>query len=236
MSTHENLPDDKSADDVSLQATTDLSSERARAIARRNFLRRSAGVAAPVVMTLQSGPVLAVQSITCQDKTNTPSPGDAGFADIIPSGFNEDTVGSPPFDYRIMSATDAAARDISTHPSTLLNGQRISSNLGSHSYIRCIPTELGTPGIDSDDFALTSGTQNSGTWRFMGSQFSGGYGLGGDPKNNIGPVGLFTIDANGEDIFQGCFGDNRAIPNDAVVLTTSCWTSLHPGGTINPNP
>lgn len=250
MSTSETKPPEQSNGDISNDLRSDgntkMVSERAKAIARRSFLRRSAGVAAPVVMTLQSGPVMAIASITCQDKTNIGiDPNDPNVANN-PSGFIE---ANPALgnvidirNLRSAGGTSTANNSYNTlvdDPASNggISQYALSATTGTDGVVRCVPTDLGTTGSPTvnGDFELVSSN-----WVFRGSDFSGGWGLGDslNPYPNTGPVALFTIDpTTNEDLFIGCYGDsvNTATgsppPQDvagATPLTHSCYSSLHP--------
>ena len=190
-------------------------SERAKAIARRSFLRKSAGIAAPVVMTLQSGPALAIRSITCQDKTGTVAPTNM-------SGFTAGTK-DPDATIQNLAATDVINSNpagIDTNPPpTGTELTRLSANDG---FVRC-------PNTAEDRFTANGGTPP--TWTFIGPDSTQFVNDGTGPSSNTGPIAYFSLDADNEDIFIGCFGDvtsPESDPDNNRPLTCSCWSSLHP--------
>ena len=227
MSTSETKPPKQSSGELSSDLRADapptVVSERAKAIARRSFLRRSAGIAAPVVMTLQSGPAMAIASITCQDKTNIVVDNQSGFRQATP----------PPADLtdsRLLNAdnnpllTDNNSVISQQTPDSALGGLRIPANDG---IARCGLTDLGNPAASpptTGDFTETPGGSND--WVYQGNLAQ----IDADPRNDRGPIALFNINANNEDVFVGCFGDKNIDVNfpDAHPLTCSCWTSLNP--------
>jgi len=254
MSTSETKPPKQSSGELSSDVRSDASpavaSERARAIARRSFLRRSAGIAAPVVMTLQSGPVMAIASITCQDKTSITIDPDApdnpnvaknpsGFVKADPAQLDVSDIRNLRANASLADNTDNGFNVLVIDPANTTTGlgkYALSSNGGPDGIVRCVPTDLGTAGSSGQngDFQIVSNK-----WIFRGSDFAGGSGLG-DPINpypNTGPVALFTIDGDNEDVFIGCYGDHADTvagttpPQDvagATPMTHSCYSSLHP--------
>lgn len=225
MSTSNNKPNTPPTAKASSQP-----SERARAIARRSFLRKSVGVAAPVVMTLQSGPALAIRSITCQDKTGTlevsnPS-GFTGTDATIPGGSNDANV-IPRLSID-PSSPDGVVSDADTLDSdpgnTSLGTQHLIRIPGNDGFARCTNTTVSTEPPTTD--ARFTGT---GPWVFQGPDGS----LVADPTAEMGPVAMFAIDADGENIFVGCYGDGSENMTDADgvlnrPMTNSCWSSLLP--------
>lgn len=209
MSTSDNKPDLPTETNGE---SANSGSERARAIARRSFLRKSAGVAAPVIMTLQSGPALAIRSITCADKT--------GQTELI---FDDQPDLHPRSGFVTPGTEDLKAGDLTNvDPSTIVD---LASNDG---FVRCSPNTAHTvtisPDVSGPFVALGPGATE---WSFMGPQ--GGVGLSADPTGDTGALALFTIDTNGEEIFEGCYGDGTetTLP-EARTLTCSCWSSLNP--------
>ena len=190
------------------EATND-SSERAKAIARRSFLRKSASIAAPVVMTLQSGPALAIRSITCQDKT-----GDLDLSNE--SGFTDEP-------------TLVAGNTITTNPVDLVD---LDPNDG---FVRCPATGHAVSDIapfpdTTENFTET--TDVPPEWSFNGPD---GIFDGNTATTETGPIAYFSI-IDGEETFEGCYGEpsmpqNGIDPNTGEpfrALTCSCWSSLNP--------
>ena len=192
------------------------SSEKARAIARRAFLRKSVGVAAPVVMTLQSGPALAIQSITCQDKTTIN--GDdflpPNLSDHPPTGFTisgtEKLQSGEDFDFSGTTPPDANSLDLAANHLAVNDG-----------YVRCVSPAPNTELLFSPapDPGVTVYNYQPGIGSFVSSSAT----------NDTGPVAVFTIDAQGEDAFAACYGSPDYPALGANPITTSCWSSLHPG-------
>ena len=187
-------------------------SERARAIARRSFLRKSAGIAAPVVMTLQSGPALAIRSITCADKT----------------GQTEQVFDNLPTEHPRSGFITADTENLKSGDLTNVDPATISDLAGNDGFVRCSPNTAHTVTISPDTTGpFVALGQNATEWSFMGPQ--GGVGLSADPTGDTGALALFTIDSDGEEIFEGCYGDGTetTLP-EARTLTCSCWSSLNP--------
>jgi len=209
MSTSDNKPDMPAETDTTAPTS---GSARAKAIARRSFLRRSAGVAAPVVMTLQSGPALAIRSITCADKT--------GQTDQV---FDDQPTVHPRSGFITAGTEDLKVGDL-----TNVDPTTIADLAGNDGFVRCSPNTLHTITISPDTtgpfVALGPGATE---WSFMGPQ--GGVGLSADPTGDTGALALFTINSDGEDVFEGCYGDGieTTLP-EARTLTCSCWSSLNP--------
>ena len=205
MSTSDNNPDLPTDAE---SAPTSNSSKRAQAIARRSFLRKSAGIAAPVVMTLQSGPSMAIASITCQDKT----------PDIVPDSFSGFTGGGTDpsdTDAKILVLKDTDT--LKTDPTVLT---RLDTNDG---LVRCPDTPTSNPGNRFTD-------NGGGNWTFNGPDNLTFVNDGSTPTDGTGAVAYFTLDVDNEDVFEGCFGaanEPQDIPN-ARPMTCSCWSSLHP--------
>jgi len=227
MSTSENKPDLPAETNAAPPAS---GSERAKAIARRSFLRKSAGIAAPVVMTLQSGPALAIRSITCQDKTGTlnvefPS-GFTGTDETIPSGSNDAQV--IPVLSTAPNATIMGVDTLDTDPAdpnapATIHLQRIPANDG---IVRCTNTSVTL------DTVVNPATFNQfgQEWRFQGPD---GTFDPGTSQTDIGPIAMFSIDADGDKLFEGCYGngsENLIGGNGEATrpLTCSCWSSLNP--------
>jgi len=207
MSTSETKPPKQSSGELSGDVRSDASptmvSERARAIARRSFLRRSAGIAAPVVMTLQSGPVMAIASITCQDKTGQ-------LVLDNQSGFTGPNAADKTL----------AFGQTTTDPTTLIP---LGSNDG---IVRCpaTPTVVGTFPPDRFEDA------GAPPWSFFGPDNNTFVNSGTGPVGDTGAIAYFSIGADNEDVFMGCFGASNSPENklDTHPLSCSCWSSLHP--------
>ena len=223
MSTSDNKPDLPAETSDQPPAS---GSERAKAIARRSFLRKSAGIAAPVVMTLQSGPALAIRSITCADKT--------GNLDLSnKSGFTGSSVNNPDetsiiqnLEVFTQAPDNSATSQILNDPSTLT---RVPTD--GDGFVRCDASEVVKQPFGDTVMGSTFQQQDSaaGPWRFVGPI---------QPLNNPlgsnGPIAYFSI-VDGEETFEGCFGDTNSPQTGTDIngdpfraLTCSCWGSLNP--------
>jgi len=226
MSTPDNKPTPPTAEDSSQP------SERAKAIARRSFLRKSVGVAAPVVMTLQSGPALAIRSITCQDKTGT-------LEVSNPSGFTGTSAPAAGNDADVIprlsidpNSPDNVVNDANTLDSdpgnTSLGTQNLIRIPGNDGFARCTNTTVSTnPPTSGASFTGQPDPPGGGPWVFQGPDGS----LVADPTAEMGPVAMFAIDADGENVAVGCYGDGSENLTDANgvlnrPMTNSCWSSL----------
>lgn len=240
MPTSKNKQSQQTTADTSHDSIPPQTSERAKAIARRTFLRRSAGVAAPVVMTLQSGPALALTSVTCFDKTeiddaifNLPWHARSGFT---LSGTHNLAAGNT-YDFSTLNTgqtpqdPDVLDNIVGGGSTKYVNRLNLSISMGKNDgFTRCTNTPVvkTTGGMASQTFEYTS----FNTWEFKGPILME-TGLGANPGNDTGAIAFFTVDVdpmtqNQTAIFQGCFGRQDPIDSNARPLTSSCWSSLQP--------